>query len=66
MFGKDVARALKAHKGEVLVGMLTTHDVVYIKAVKADLIAWALLNKDSDCGVDLRVEDDGTLFVDNE
>lgn len=48
--------------GPVMIGMLTSNDVAYIQAVKADLIKWVIEQGDSDMGVTWS-RHDGALHI---
>lgn len=60
----EMAAIIRNHRGDVCVGVLTTNDVFYVKAVKADLIHQV---KESDlAGSHIRLSVlDGVLYVDN-
>ena len=38
MTNKELLNTIRSHKGEIVVGMLVRNDVIYVKAVKSDLI----------------------------
>ena len=59
MRGTILAKALKRHAGPVYVGMLTLHDVPYVRVVKSDLINWALTQGTDDTGLESRYDQDG-------
>ena len=59
MRGTTLVKALKRHAGPVYVGMLTSHDVPYVKVVKSDLIDWAKTQGTGDTGLESRYTQDG-------
>ena len=60
----EILAVLRKHRGEVCVGVLASHDVFYVKAVKADLIHQVQRSALDGSHIRLSVLD-GVLYVDN-
>lgn len=60
----EVRRTIREHRGDVYVGVLVRDDVIYVKAVKSDLLKQ--LEKVADHAVVTSRNTDGMLFLDNE
>lgn len=63
MTGKELANAVRKHKGKINVPMLTKYDVIYVYAEKKDLIERLEAIGDNPCGLDMRLSD-GEAYID--